>query len=532
MIHFVETMETTWPSHWLKFVLLLAVLSPAETTPLCPNNCGCSVGAPASSLTIDCHGDQSVNAGQLSQQIDCLLSSNLSDGHLTRLTIKGTPLTQVPSSVCRLTTLTELLLDSNQLTRLPDDCISNLSSLTTISATSNHISQLQDGLFDGLSRLESLTLTNNSIQSIGLSVFDGSAGLTSLRTVRLDWNRIHTLEPWFYYVGVNGKLDGRSWVDLSHNNISAFTNRMGWKADCRGKKLYVELWLRYNKFRHISDVVRGWNINITTWLCLSPMQGGKKASVINFGGSLLACDCVDFRFYKLLHAPIKSILLSDAYCTSPASLYMRKVSSVPLDQFVCEVTERCPAGCRCVHRPANATLHVYCSNANLTALPRELPALPKSYSKYKLDFSDNRLIRRLEHRPYFVDAPFLDVSGCGVDSLNLETWNALANISQVLLDGNRLQTLPPAVAAVSLRRSRVSLGRNPWQCSCDARWMPVWLKSVESSLVNHNDITCTSPSRLEKRNIMSVSQEEFCEDPASAAIKMTLTISLSTVAGQ
>jgi len=25
------------------------------------------------------------------------------------------------------------------------------------------------------------------------------------------------------------------------------------------------------------------------------------------------------------------------------------------------------SGCHCVHRPANASLHIYCSNTNLTA---------------------------------------------------------------------------------------------------------------------------------------------------------------------
>jgi len=80
-----------------------------------------------------------------------------------------------------------------------------------------------------------------------------------------------------------------------------------------------------------------------------------------------------------------------------------------------ELSDRCPSNCRCVYRPENITLHVYCLVANLSSLPLDLPPLPKSYVKYKLDFSNNKLLRRLEHRPYFVNTSIMDVRNCGLD---------------------------------------------------------------------------------------------------------------------
>jgi len=112
-------MELTLSAYRLKFIILLAILTPAGAMS-CPSSCSCTGGATGSSLTVDCHRYHGINSTQLSQQIDSQLSSNLSHGRLTRLTITGTPLTLVPSSVCRLTTLTLLHLDHNQLTRLPD----------------------------------------------------------------------------------------------------------------------------------------------------------------------------------------------------------------------------------------------------------------------------------------------------------------------------------------------------------------------------------------------------------------------------
>ena len=528
---YIGIMDLTPLAYCLKFVvMLMAILSTAGPTPLCPSRCECFGGAPDTSLTIDCHGDPDIDRGQLTQQIDSLLSSNLSYGHVTRLAIRNTALTHVPTSVCRLTTLTQLHLDYNRLTRLPDNCLSNLTALMSLTASENTITELQDGLFDGLDKLVTLNLYNNQISSIGLQVFNGSSMLTSLKEVILNRNLIHTLEPWPYYVGINGQLWHESRIDLASNNISAFTNKMGWKAKCGMRKMYVKLILTYNRIKHISDILRGWNVDLFTWVCCLSSQ--RQGLVIN-RNNFLECDCVDFDIYKLVsYQLMKTTFLSNTYCSGgPEGLLGKRVTSVRLEQFVCELTNHCPSGCRCVHRPANATLHVYCSNADLTALPLELPELPKSYTKYTLDFSNNRHLRHLELRPYFKNTSSLDLSNCNIDSIDLELWSNLANITQVFLDENQLQSLPSSVATVSLQKTKFSLGKNPWKCSCDARWMSEWLKPVRASLMNPNDVTCSSPSRLKNRNIMSVSGEAFCEDPASKAVKRTLSISLSSVIG-
>jgi len=518
----------------LKFTTLLAVLTTAGTTSLCPDGCECPGRFPATSLTIDCHRNAEVKQEQLTEQIDSLLSSNLTYAYLTSLTIINTPLTNVPRSVCQLTTLTQLHLDYNQLTRLPDNCFSNLTALTSFSASFNAITELQDGLFDGLSKLFSLHITHNRILSIGLRLFNSSAMLSSLKIVDLKQNRIRTLEPWSYYVGMNGGSDARVSVDLCQNNISSFTNMMGWEARCGEMVVVLDLNLCRNPIKHVSDILRGWNMNFTTWYCLSPRIMGDHIlnSHILFYRINFECDCVDFDIYKIVFSPLSGNtgLFSRSYCSGPDSLFGRKILTVPLDQFVCELTERCPPGCRCVHRPANATLHVYCSNTNLTVLPLQLPKLPKSYTKYKLDFSNNRGLHRLEHRDYFVNTSILDVSNCHLDSVDFKMWNDLAHIQKVFLDGNRLQSLPSSVAAVSLEKVRLSLGRNPWRCSCDAGWMSSWLKSVSDSLTTPTQITCATPSRLRNRGIMSVSSGAFCADPTNQAVKRALTISLSSTA--
>jgi len=497
---------------------------------LCPTNCSCSMpDGSGRQLTVDCLGRAYVASELLTKQLNSLLSSDLTYGRVISLSIINSPLTHVPRSICRLTTLTQLRLDNNRLTRLPDNCFTNLTALMSLSASTNNITELQDGLFDGLHRLERLELGHNRISSIGLRVFNGSAMLTSLKYVDLSVNRIQTLEPWFYYVGINGQPDDKAPVELGYNNISSFTNMMGLKAKCGMKTMHVDLGLGYNPIKHITDILRGWNISLTTFWCLSPSIG-RSSSYFHLRGVKLDCDCVDFDVLKLILST-HTDMLNRAFCNRPASLYDRQVATVPLDQFVCELTELCPPGCRCVHRPANATLHIYCSNTNITVLPSQLPQLPKSYTKYKLDFSNNRLLRRLEQRAYFLNTYILDVSNCNLESIDFEVWNDLANMTQVFLDGNQLQSLHPLVATVNLVKTNVGLSRNPWKCFCDASWMSDWLKSVRNNIINPDSVVCSSPTRLENRNVIGISREEFCVDPTSEAVKRTLTISLSAVTG-
>ena len=487
-------------------------------------NCSCTGCVPyTTAIVIDCRRHPYVDSDLLSEEIDSLLSSNVTFGHVTSLSIVNSTLTDVPRSVCRLTTLTQLHLYNNRLSRLPDNCFSCLTALTLLNAWGNGITELQDGLFDGLNRLQTLLLSHNRISSIGLRVFNSSAMLTSLREVQLRANRLTTLEPWPYWVGVNGYPD-KAIVDLRSNKIRAFTNVMGLSFRCGMKKMDLELGIGDNKIKHMSDLFNGWNLNITTLLCLGPIREGSPGFKVDISTNYLDCDCLDFKIHALLLFATRSHILTETLCAKPDSLYRERLASVPLDQLVCDVTERCPSSCHCVHRPANATLHVDCSHANLKALPLDLPELPKSYTRYKLDFSNNRLLRRLEHRDYFVNTSILDVSNCGIETV--ENWGDVFHSKNVVyLHGNRLMSLPHSVAVLNVSTGNVSLYDNPWRCSCDDKWTAKWLNSVSQRLLNSGYILCGSPSRLHGMSVLQISEEAFCVDP----VRRALAIGMSSV---
>ena len=517
----------------LALFTLVTWVNAISNTTQCPAGCSCQVTS--SSLTIDCaQRPPAVDVKQLSNELDTILSTDHVVDHLTYLRINNSSLTHVPASVCKLVHLTSLNLDRNKLTELPDNCFTKLTKLVTLSININAIVGLQDGLFDGLQSLVSLDLSNNHIAFIGLRMFSNSSDLTSLRSLDLSYNRLSSLEPWWYYRCILGNETSRVEILLHHNLISNFTNKLQFKFRCGMKRPYGYLDISHNRMRHIMDAFNGWNMVgdsvFTMLMCLVDIRSPGMRFYV--AGETYDCDCTDFEFYKYVRQAQNSPFLKGVRCGA-SNVYSAfgqamLASNVPLIEFVCELKDRCPPGCQCVYRPANATLHVYCSSAKLSSLPLDLPQLPKSYVKYKLDFYNNEFLRRLEHRPYFVNTSILDVSNCGLINIAIGELKDISRVSIVNLRGNMLQSFPRQADTVNIS-ARLMIGDNPYKCSCDDSWMIGWLKSLSNQLSDQGDVVCRSPSRMYGRNVLKSTVEDFCVDPVEryVAVIVSLTVAIA-----
>ena len=515
----------------LAFVLAVILLSltraedSVKNMTQCPNGCKCKpnpVDPFDNHLTVDC-GDYSLPTEQLSRELDLLLSADHIVECLKYLSITNTPLTRVPTSVCQLLNLQSLYLDYNRLTELPDNCFTKLTQLVTLSSTRNPIAGLQDGLFDGLQNLVTLDLSHNYIASIGLRVFSNASDLTSLRSLDLRSNKLTSLEPWWYYRCILGSVSSPVRITLSGNPISNFTNEMQFHFRCGMKRPYGKLDLTGNDIIHIIDIIHGWDIGVLEVLCLANIRQHPRFRVDIARYRPYVCDCIDFQFYKIHSLAPQDCLLDGVRCDG-----MREVISIPLIEFVCELTDQCPPRCRCVYRPENSTLHVYCSSTNLTSLPLEVPPLPKSYVKYKLDLSNNKRLRHLEHRPYFVNTSFLDVSNCGLTEITMAVWKYVSRFTVANFQGNKLHSFPRPVSTMNIS-ARLLLGSNPWTCSCDNSWMITWLQSLSGQISDPGDIICSSPARMYGRNVLKSTENDFCVDPVhNAQRNLTLAVSVAS----
>jgi len=489
----------------------------------CPQGCHCRRPSDKQ-LTIDC-GRNHIDESVFSRELDLLSSADKPRERLTSLQIIGSPLTQVPQSVCRLLDLSSLVLDYNRLTRLPDNCFGNLTSLRSLSARHNYITELQDGIFDGLNSLTQINFDSNQIASIGLRVFSNPSELVSLKRITLDNNRLQSLDPWPYIRGLHGSSYSRVIINIQNNFISNFTNNIRWQLNCSHRS-FTYLHVNKNNIRHWSDFLIGWNIAPPMYhiYCFSHDYNHRSPDFrIDFSGSRdYHCDCHDIFVKKYQSFFGDKNVLRGLRCSKPLRLYPKMAYQVPIEEFVCELSDRCPVSCRCVYRPSNATLHIYCSAANLSSLPLDLPPLPRSYDMYKLDLSNNKLLRRLEHRPYFVNTTILDVSNCAISRISLNAWRGVAKMKsfaelnpRVYLHKNNLETLSDDIFEINVTSVRFTLYDNPWKCSCSNRRMIAWFKCLSHAHPNGASVLCASPPRLQYRSIADSSEKDFCETERS-----------------
>jgi len=465
-------------------VIILTFLKPVNAennATACPRGCDCvgDLTTPGSQLTIDCtNGLPNIDEEQLTQQLNSLLSTNHFTERLTSLTIRNTPLTRVPASTCKLVNLSALHLGGKRISKLPDNCFPKLTKLVSLSMQWNSIA----GLFDGLQNLLNSDLSHNHISFIGLRVFSNTSDLTSLRSPVLDYNKLTSLEPWWYYRCIHGRKTSPVTINLKENLISNFTNELQFKFRFGMKKSCGNVDLSWNRMSHIMDLYEGWNIvpGSSAWYGLRNIQGARAFMKITMGGTYYQCDCMDYPIYKLASVFTKARLLSGVACTRDKFISLVRLrmyaSSIPLSQFTCQLSGRCPSKCQCVYRPYNVTLYIYCSATNLSSLPLDLTPLPKK-CKCKLDFSNNKLLRRLERRPYFVNASILDVSNCALT----EVLKDVSRCSLVNFQRNIIQSFPGETTTVNISATLL-IGGNPWRCSCDNSWMIGWLQSLSHEI--------------------------------------------------
>ena len=512
----------------LALFALVAFVDAMSNTTQCPKGCNCYP------YTVRC-GYYKDNVEQLTGQSFSFLSANHFMDHLTSLYILNTSTTRVPASICQLLNLRVLNLDGNNFTELPDNCFRKLTKLQSLSLSGNSITSLHDGTFDGLRSLQTLNLSHNHIAFIGLRVFSNATNLTSLSSLDVSYNKLTSLEPWWYYRCIVGSIWSPVVINLSHNLISKFTNKLQINFGCIMKIAFGKIDLGFNPVVHVVDIFSGWNIRPERiFKCLDFVR---IPFIVPFyvSGLNLACDCTDYEVFKYakniqlfrLLKVLQGIRCSYQKFNIKAG-QTKLNNSLNFIDFVCNLSDRCPPSCQCVYRPDNATLHVYCSAANLSSLPLDLPPLPKSDVKYKLDFSNNKLLRRLEHRLYFVNTSILDVSNCSLTEITMEDLQDVSNFSVANFRGNLLQSFPKQADTVNIS-AKLLLGLNPWRCSCDNSWMIQWLQSLSDQIVDPGDIICTYPTGMYGRNVLKSNEGDFCPDPVQHNLAITVSTQ-STVA--
>ena len=543
------------------------------TVTICPTKCQCFTVF--SDLYIICDNQPGIDPQQLYKEIDSLLISNVNSS-LGSLTIQHSPLPHVPRSLCQLTTLTRIDISFNRLVELPNNCFMDFQSLTKLQTDHNNITDLPNGVFDGMSKLTYLDVSANGITTLPNGVFDDMGKLTYLD---LSANRITTLQNGVFddmskltdlvlsanriTTLPNGVFDSIGKItnlDLSANRITALPNGV---FDSMGK--LTDLDLSANRIANLPNGIFDC-IGELSKLYLSDNQLDDLANGIFNGIGLHNAPVLDLSGNKITDlshgvfdgmGSLDTLNFSSNHIGDIAKGVFDGVGVTTLDLSGNKITKISNG----VFDGMIKFMYLNLSDNKITELAS---GVFNGTSFIKLDLSGNKitdcvngvfdgmgLVITLDlSYNQIVDLAngvfvgmgrmdILDLSGNRIASVGREIFCSNSNvtnqidtqINHLYLDHNKLTSLEPWWYDVYITTKHMHIGKNPWDCSCDNKWMIGWLNSMTSRIDDLNDVLCYTPPRLQRKTIIHLSEEEFCVDPATEATKRALTISMSSVAG-
>ncbi len=117
----------------------------------------------------------------------------------------------------------------------------------------------------------------------------------------------------------------------------------------------------------------------------------------------------------------------------------------------------------------------------------------------------------------------LDLSECGLVHLEPRSLSGLDSLESLRLDKNMLTVLHPTALLPLKGLHGISLGGNPWNCTCDLRPTREWMASNNVASTSDPPV-CSSPSRLRDNLWHSLDLEEFACHPLVVSKAKTLSL--------
>ena len=347
---------------------------------------------------------------------------------MTQLWMDGNSLTSLPEDVFDpLTKLTELRLDRNKLTSLPAKVFDKTTELTELRLDRNKLTSLPAKVFDPLTKLTELWLSYNKLTSLPEDVFDkptnleelylGANGLTSLRAdafdkltkltfLNLDNNNLTTLPA-----GVFDKLTSLEQLPLTGNGLTSLPAGVFDKLTSLKK-----LWLKSNKLTSLPTGV----FDKTTSLTHLFLHSNKLTS--------LRADVFD----KLTSLE-QLWLMSNNLTSLPAGVFDKLTSLTYLPLSFNFNLRSLPAG---VFDKLTSLTHLFLQGTSLTSLPTGL--FDKLTSLEKLFLGRSRLT-----------------------NLSPSTFDKLAALNELGLDAIGLTSLPVGIFDQLTSLKKLWLTQNP-----------------------------------------------------------------------
>ncbi|XP_071340248.1 leucine-rich repeat-containing protein 24 [Trachinotus anak] len=123
----------------------------------------------------------------------------------------------------------------------------------------------------------------------------------------------------------------------------------------------------------------------------------------------------------------------------------------------------------------------------------------------------------------FINLTKLSLNKNRIRTIEPNSFRSHTNLAELDLSGNRMTRVSPQVFG-ALRSARIRLDGNPWDCSCEAEDLVVFLKDLQSrSLLDRPaEVTCESPPSLRGRPVWGASVCVTSPAPGPPSVSQTV----------
>ena len=424
-------------------------------------------------------------------------------------------LTKVPLEVCDLKHIETILFNNNNISSLAEShTIRCAYKLITVDLSHNRVNIIYSHYWKDFSKLRTLRLSWNNITYIEPESFL----LPNLQFIYLDHNHLVNIDLWMWMMPTYLN-EIHIYVYAEHNEISRFTNEIGFDFDIHykkiNKKMGFDIDLGYNKLRNFNSFLSLFKFSDTNIL-----QQLKKVAFGNngffMGHNPYACDCEAHFVMKLLNPFWETINPGmDMKCETPKRLKGQSLPNITLTDYQCLTNDSLTPRCECVKTPENSTLRVTCKNLS------SFPVLSRSYyNTYELYLSGNR-IKEIKYKPYLPQTTILDLSHNNLKVINLTVITEYMKRLQILnIQNNSLKYIPMEIMNLSSTSSsltdlKIYISGNPMSCDCYSYWLKSWIASGEKHPIKDIDtVVCHSPTWNEGELFGDVQLSDFvCNKP-------------------
>ena len=454
------------------------------------------------------------------------LSSHEFRGFLHVLRLRGNGLKIVgPSCFQRLEGIQMIDMSRNKLVSLPESLFQGLTSLRTILLGKNNIPFIKPNLFQGLNNIKRIQLEHNNLSSIPPGLFNS---LNTLEVLRLDSNKITSIEESLFprssalqqlSLQNNSLSSIPSWIfrlskieviDLSSNGLTFEDLDKALKAgydipleDPLGNQPVI-LYLENNNITRVVDSEGLDKIEENEQRAL--YSNVWKTFSIKLTGNPLTCDCVMSAAAKNIRKILKtnpeiSLRFQTWKCDWPRGLRNKTILEIKEKQWMQrEEPHNCPSKCSCQNRCSDGVTVVDCEEKSLVEVPSSMPQ-----GLIELNLRNNE-IKDIPPYPYLINVTVLKLSNNKIDELQVSTLKQLKHTHTLLIDANKLTTLPRKIETMNF--TTLALDQNLFKCDCTTKWMKHWLLKNKHRIKNFEKVLCTSGDTLGQA-MFNLSDDQF-----------------------